>query len=137
MARRNWIKRMFPELERFDDRRDAAKALNQARATSGQYYAVLWIVPIAIAIVLFTEFVLVPRGLNWWGNVIFWPTVVFYPSVCLWMRRRRIRIELRRQLVDRGIPICIHCGYDTRRLPENRCPECGKAFEPVETTDAT
>jgi hypothetical protein len=25
---------------------------------------------------------------------------------------------------------CLACGYDLRGLPENRCPECGRAFDP-------
>ena len=25
---------------------------------------------------------------------------------------------------------CVHCGYDLRGLSENRCPECGQAFDP-------
>lgn len=131
MKRRGWKQRLFPELDRFEQRKDAAKALTQARAASGEYYIVLWIVPIAIGIVLFTEFVLVPIGLNWMGNIIFWPTVVIYPSVCLWLRRRRIRYHLREQLAQSGVPICIQCGYDIRGLPENRCPECGTKFEPI------
>jgi hypothetical protein len=24
---------------------------------------------------------------------------------------------------------CLECGYDLRRLPDGRCPECGEAFE--------
>jgi hypothetical protein len=24
---------------------------------------------------------------------------------------------------------CLGCGYDLRGLPENRCPECGRAFD--------
>jgi hypothetical protein len=27
---------------------------------------------------------------------------------------------------------CEHCGYSLRGLPENRCPECGTAFDPEE-----
>jgi hypothetical protein len=27
---------------------------------------------------------------------------------------------------------CLHCGYPLRGLPENRCPECGTAFDPKE-----
>ena len=27
---------------------------------------------------------------------------------------------------------CLDCGYDLRRLPENRCPECGRPFDPAE-----
>lgn len=25
---------------------------------------------------------------------------------------------------------CLGCGYDLRGLPENRCPECGRPFDP-------
>lgn len=27
--------------------------------------------------------------------------------------------------------VCLHCGYSLRGLPENACPECGKAFDPA------
>jgi hypothetical protein len=27
---------------------------------------------------------------------------------------------------------CLHCQYDLRGQPENRCPECGFEFDPVE-----
>ncbi len=36
-----------------------------------------------------------------------------------------IQQSLRRQLVARGVPICIACGYDLRGQIEPRCPECG------------
>jgi len=29
---------------------------------------------------------------------------------------------------------CLGCGYDLRGLPENRCPECGRAFDPDDST---
>jgi hypothetical protein len=31
---------------------------------------------------------------------------------------------------------CPHCGYSLRGLPENRCPECGEAFDPDELANA-
>jgi len=30
---------------------------------------------------------------------------------------------------------CLHCGYSLRGLPENRCPECGTAFDPADFVD--
>jgi hypothetical protein len=31
---------------------------------------------------------------------------------------------------------CLKCGYSLRGLPENRCPECGTAFDPADFSDA-
>jgi len=36
---------------------------------------------------------------------------------------------LRKELVRRGIPVCIKCGYDLRGQTETRCPECGAEFD--------
>ena len=35
-------------------------------------------------------------------------------------------------LLDRRAFTCKKCGYDLQGLPENRCPECGTAFDPAE-----
>jgi hypothetical protein len=35
-------------------------------------------------------------------------------------------------LVERRAFTCKKCGYDLRDLTENRCPECGTAFDPAE-----
>ena len=35
-------------------------------------------------------------------------------------------------LVDRRAFTCKKCGYDLQGLTENRCPECGTAFDPAE-----
>jgi hypothetical protein len=43
--------------------------------------------------------------------------------------RRRFLRELRSCLRERGIPACLHCGYDLRGQTEPRCPECGWEFE--------
>ena len=43
--------------------------------------------------------------------------------------RDRYRRLLREELIQLGVPICVHCGYDLRGLTESRCPECGRAFD--------
>src|SRR5688500_17127114 len=38
--------------------------------------------------------------------------------------------------IDADALNCPLCGYDLRGLPENRCPECGHAFDPEELRQA-
>lgn len=45
----------------------------------------------------------------------------------LW--RGPLRRSLREELVSRGVPICVPCGYDLRGQTEPRCPECGRPFD--------
>lgn len=37
---------------------------------------------------------------------------------------------LRRELVARGVAVCLRCGYDCRGQREPRCPECSAPFDP-------
>ena len=62
----------------------------------------------------------------------------FVPIICegmtiplMWVHYRKfMRSFLRAYLNDHGIPICENCGYDLRGQVNQRCPECGKGFEP-------
>lgn len=42
--------------------------------------------------------------------------------------RSAIEQEIRVEMVARGIPVCMGCGYDLRGQVEQRCPECGRPF---------
>lgn len=46
-----------------------------------------------------------------------------------WVTRRAVRRFLRVQLVNKGISICLTCGYQLRGQVEPRCPECGTGFD--------
>lgn len=48
--------------------------------------------------------------------------IVFY-------HRRILPKEVRRELVRRGVPVCIGCGYCLRGSSASTCPECGIAVE--------
>ena len=52
----------------------------------------------------------------------------------LWMSRASLRKSVRRKLAERGVLVCLHCGYDLRGQTVCRCPECGKAFDPQRLT---
>jgi len=45
-----------------------------------------------------------------------------------WFLARGIRASLRKMASQRGVPICVSCGYDLRGQIERRCPECGAPF---------
>ncbi|MBI4717021.1 MAG: hypothetical protein HY763_04395 [Planctomycetes bacterium] len=52
-------------------------------------------------------------------------------GLLIWVGRKEFRRSLRQQLVDRGFPICIKCGYDLRGQHRPRCPECGTEMRGV------
>jgi hypothetical protein len=57
-------------------------------------------------------------------------TVVMF--VAFWVTlqrivRRPVQRQIRRLLRERGITLCIECGYDLRAHTGGRCPECGLA----------
>lgn len=47
----------------------------------------------------------------------------------IWVTRRGVRRYLRVQLVNKGVPVCLECGYQLRGQVEPRCPECGTGFD--------
>lgn len=53
-----------------------------------------------------------------------------FMSAIQYVFRYPIRRCMREQLVERGVPICVKCGYDLRGQTEPRCPECGESFDP-------
>jgi fructose-specific phosphotransferase system IIC component len=42
--------------------------------------------------------------------------------------RGPLQAQIRRELNERGIPLCIRCGYNLTGLTQPRCPECGTPF---------
>lgn len=49
--------------------------------------------------------------------------------VAIRVTRRGIRRYLRMQLISKGVPVCMKCGYELQGQIEPRCPECGTRFD--------
>ena len=58
-----------------------------------------------------------------WGGIVL--ALIVVPAVFDGPKRRELREGVRRQLVLRGLPTCLVCGYDMRGLRGETCPECG------------
>ena len=46
-------------------------------------------------------------------------------AIGIWLQRGVAARVIREVLRDRGIEVCLNCGYDLRRSQANQCPECG------------
>ncbi|MHC4219547.1 MAG: hypothetical protein ACYSU7_13975 [Planctomycetota bacterium] len=121
--------RLFPELTRFPKGRDRWSAWQRAQA---EVHGHVWFILCAAAALGLYGWVVfslpslgVPmawRGLVR-GGLMF--VLVVAALIGTWAFRKKIRRSLRRQLVERGTPICIGCGYDLSHTTGGRCPECG------------
>jgi hypothetical protein len=47
-------------------------------------------------------------------------------GLTVWLVRNRLTRNLRRELIERGLPTCLVCGYDLTGNVSGTCPECGK-----------
>jgi hypothetical protein len=84
----------------------------------------------AVVSFLLTHIALPPMG-QWndrimWGMILVGYTILVYLAI-----RKDMPRELRKRLLECGVPVCLGCGYDLRGQPSSstRCPECGRTFE--------
>lgn len=57
-----------------------------------------------------------------WGRMVCYGVMIASFGLIMYFSEKVI-------LVERRAFTCTKCGYDLRRLPENRCPECGTPFD--------
>jgi uncharacterized paraquat-inducible protein A len=53
---------------------------------------------------------------------------VVWAILSLW--HNPLRDQIRLELIRRGIPVCLGCGYNLTGNTSGVCPECGQPFEP-------
>ena len=122
---------LFPELARFEStnqKRDAWEVAELAVVRRPAYWIsaiIIMLVDIWIVFSLHSWGVPMSRRGAIRGTLLI--LAVLATMALGWTFRKTIRHSLRKQLVDRGVPICINCGYDLRGS-KDRCPECGTGF---------
>src|SRR5262245_15406984 len=121
----------FPELELFEDRQQRREAMARARQMvfdqvgrkpSYVRYLLTWMAVLGLLISVLCFF---GRPRMWAFGLI--PLVAGGAGALAveYIFRQQIREHLRRQLNDRGIRVCMRCGYNLAGNASGRCPECG------------
>lgn len=127
---------LLPELQRFSKQEQVVAYRSMIedppiRRRLAWAKRVNWTVTFAVCLVLLL------RLDSWW---IAGTTAALVSCGLLWAQhsfwlRPMLRRNLRQQLTDRGVAICLHCGYDLRGLTSDYCPECGGNRNSVSTTN--
>ena len=129
-----WMYEDTPELALFAD--DAARDQAMKRMRKRLLGVWFWLYAAALAgsasllvgpgLALVTHYAgFIPQWVFGLATVLGY-VIAFYVGFALFWNEA-IRRELRRQLVDQGIAVCLQCGYDCRATVGRPCPECGKA----------
>jgi len=127
--------RQYPEL-RFFKSRDELKEVKRAFRKIAfkdrrARLLILTLIATSAALFIFVFEWLNSFGLAQWLvfliNTLFWAIVGGCAGFFIW-HRPYIRF-VRQYLQDRGVAVCLRCGYDLRGLTEPRCPECGEPFD--------
>jgi hypothetical protein len=116
----------FPELARFESEKEREDAFATAAGkTTWKGLPVVLLVfatPVLAANILDS---IAPRWATWLVSVA---AGLAMGVLATWVFRHETRRRLRIRLINLGVPICLHCGYDLRGQTVPRCPECGKPF---------
>lgn len=134
----NLTRILYPELDLFEtsEERDAAlHTAKKARHRQSKYWLVSAI-PVAMAYPAANMLMAILSRHNV-GRILRLLVMFGYIVVLsLAMRyainrafRAPVRRALRKELAERGVAICVECGYDLRGQPVPRCSECGTPFD--------
>lgn len=132
----------MPELLFFADDQQRREAVQRAKKKAFQgpkgWIGVAVLVGTVMLICQLADRWLVPPGINGslLGRVLASSLIGFVCGTALglvlgWLQLNRLRADIRQQLLDAGVAVCLGCGYDLRGQTEPRCPECGQPFDPV------
>ena len=128
--------RFYPELEHFETPAEGRRALKAWRKQL-MYRPRFWLAVIGYTVAIGVTVALILVFLRPWfglsaasfGAIVAGVTSGTGVTAIPWLWRRRCRRFLRAELISRGVPVCLPCGYDLRGQQEPRCPECGTRFD--------
>jgi hypothetical protein len=138
--------RLLPELKRFRTEEERWEVCEQASEQAGgdRHGFAAFLLAVMIGFIpQWSPYVLPQLTIQSWiervGNVWFGIAGVTIAGLIYTPRGiASMRQSLWKQLADKGIPCCIHCGYDLTGNESGKCPECGKPIgEPRQESSAS
>lgn len=130
----------MPELELFETAEQRERALREIAREFGSPRSGSWWVGVAILLAAGVGTLVVARHaltfVGWpeWAEELIRIGAVLVVAALTIRRLHRWGgpADLRRKLIELGVPVCRGCGYSLRGLPfdRRRCPECGRGIEP-------
>ncbi len=132
-ARMRYAARLFPlemaHIGTTEARRAAIQRANPFRATVAWRMSLLTAqIVLAWSLSRFLTSVL-PIGAGYLNGFVLAVILILSALGEIAVAKRSIARDLRRALIEQGISVCMHCGYDLRGQVNRTCPECGAAFE--------
>jgi hypothetical protein len=131
-VRDDWTCSWFPDLKRVEsvsERFEIWRAAYEPVLKSRSYLGIALVTQVIGQVVVTVPVARVARSRGAAGPLAEWviPVLVALLAcvVIVWLVRRRITRNVRRELHDRGLPTCVACGYDLTGNVSGRCPECG------------
>jgi len=119
--------RYFPEIKHLSATREQVEILQEA--FRARRYG-LYLVALFCGYALFIHFIVRPSLGPTWGKIVQVGGVIPVVVLSVTLAKKAIESRLRYLLVERGVPVCLSCGYLLKGLPEPRCSECGRPFDP-------
>ncbi len=129
--------RSFPELDYFPTNEQARQALRRVRfriLLQRQFYiSALAAIVLCLVLTILLRSVLsgfrLPISYLTLKLILVLPVAIPCSLFGVWLMNRHTQRMLRHELLDRGVPICISCGYALIGTTGPNCPECGKPFD--------
>ncbi len=129
------MSRLFPELDRLDTKEDREAVFRQAYKklkTRSRFWFILILgtaslsAGLTITLVLLKRVLPIPPWLN--AGMVAGVGGGLFAGASEFIFRRPLQKQIRVEMIERGVPVCLGCGYDLRAQIERRCPECGQPF---------
>ncbi|MCG3127584.1 MAG: hypothetical protein CHACPFDD_02449 [Phycisphaerae bacterium] len=131
----------LPELDQFADVEQRQRALLEIGRAAGNPLKFDWWIAVGVLVASVIGAAIAARYLGRAVGLAGWQRDVLQMGVCFavfvvvlrGLHRWGARADLRRKLLEAGVPVCLSCGYSLRgHAPDAaRCPECGRPIDPA------